>query len=71
MAKLLSRTEVEEEWGISRRFLEISAVRGDGPRMVRVGRLVKYRPEDIEAWLEVRTVSSTSENPGPQVGAAA
>ncbi len=71
MTKLLSRNEVEAEWGISRRFLEIAAVRGDGPRMVRVGRLIKYRPEDIEAWVEVRTVSSTSENPGTQVGEAA
>ena len=61
MTKLLSRNEVEAEWGISRRFLEIAAVRGDGPRMVRVGRLIKYRPEDIEAWLEERTVQSTSE----------
>ena len=60
--KLLSRLEVEQEFGISKRFLEIAAVRGDGPPMVKLSkRMVRYRPRDIVSWLDSRTVQSTSE----------
>lgn len=53
--RLLSRNEVEETYGISRRFLAISASNGAGPRFVRVGRLVRYRVADIEAWIEANS----------------
>lgn len=53
--RLLSRNEVEETYGISRRFLEISASNGAGPRFVRVGRLVRYRVADIETWIEANS----------------
>lgn len=52
MKRLLSRDEVEELYGLSRRFLETAAARGDGPRIIRVGRLVRHRRKDIEAWIE-------------------
>lgn len=35
--------------------------RGGGPPFIRVGRLVRYRPQDVEAWITSRRVSSTSE----------
>lgn len=51
--RLLTRQEVEEVYGISKRFLEIEAMRGTGPRIVRLSpRMVRYRPADIEAWIE-------------------
>ena len=53
--RLLSRKEVEARFGISRRFLEISASRGNGPRFIRVGRLVRYRAADIAAWIEANS----------------
>jgi predicted DNA-binding transcriptional regulator AlpA len=53
--RLLSRSEVEDRFGISKRFLEICAMRGDGPRIVRVGRLVRYRAKDISDWIETNT----------------
>ena len=62
--RLLNRREVEAEFGISARFLEISAVRGDGPTMVKIGRAVRYRIADLRQWIEARRVSSTSEIPG-------
>lgn len=49
--RLLSRTEVQERFGIPKRFLEIAAMRGDGPAIVRIGRLVRYRVQDLEAWI--------------------
>ena len=50
--KLLSRTEVEELFGIPKRFLEKSATTGEGPLRVYVGRLVRYRATDIRDWIE-------------------
>lgn len=59
--RLLSRVEVEECFGLSRRFLEVSAVRGDGPPMIRIGRSVRYRAGDLREWIEARRVNSTSQ----------
>jgi excisionase family DNA binding protein len=28
--------------------------RGDGPRVIKVGRHLRYRPEDVDHWLEER-----------------
>lgn len=35
---------------------------GDTPRFVRLGSRVLYRRADVDAWLDARTVSSTSDN---------
>lgn len=59
--RLLTRREVEALFGISARFLEVSAVRGDSPPMIRVGRSVKYRVADLRDWIEARRVCSTQE----------
>jgi predicted DNA-binding transcriptional regulator AlpA len=59
--RLLSRAEVEVNFGLSRRFLEVSAVRGDGPPMVKIGRSVRYRVADLRNWIEARRVNSTSQ----------
>lgn len=58
---LLSRAEVQERFGLSRRFLEIAAVRGDGPPMFKLGRAVRYRTGDLRAWIETRRRVSTSD----------
>ncbi len=60
--RLLTRDEVEELFGISRRYLEVSAVRGDGPPMIRVGsRMVRYRVHDLSDWINGSRVASTSD----------
>lgn len=58
--RLLSRNEVQERFGITKRFLETSAARGEGPRMVRVGRLVRYRSQDISSWIDANSVGGPS-----------
>ena len=50
--RLLSRKEVEERFGIPKRFLELAIAKCDGPRVVRIGRLVRYRVSDVSAWIE-------------------
>ncbi|RJE85456.1 helix-turn-helix transcriptional regulator [Paracoccus onubensis] len=60
--KLLKRQEVEDRFGISRRFLEIAAVKGGGPAMVKFGRSVRYRCGDVRAWIEQHRRASTSDD---------
>ncbi len=59
-ARLLSRTEVEAQFGIPKRFLETAVARGDGPPLVRVGRLVRYKTTDIETWIDSVRVAPSS-----------
>lgn len=63
--RLLSRDEIEAEYGISRRWLELAALSGNGPLMVRIStRMVRYQRGAFEDWLAARTVRSTSEKVG-------
>ena len=57
-SRLQTREEVERAYGISKRFLELAAARGGGPPMVRIGRSVRYRPADVEAWIESQIATS-------------
>ena len=50
--RLLTRQEVADRFGVTKRYLELATMRGVGPRVVRVGRLVRYRAKDIHAWIE-------------------
>jgi len=48
----MTRSEVEERFGISKRFLEISATQKMGPALVRIGRSVRYSAADIRDWID-------------------
>jgi hypothetical protein len=53
-ALLLETADVAVELGLSPRTLEGWRRRGEGPAYLKVGRLVKYRPEDVEAYKTAR-----------------
>ena len=59
--RLLTRAEVEVNFGLSRRYLEIAAVRDDDPPRVNIGRSVRYLVADLRQWIEARRVNSTSQ----------
>lgn len=60
--ELLSRDQIEAEYGITRRWLELAALSGDGPPMIKISRrMVRYQRGVLEAWLTARTVVSTSD----------
>ena len=42
--------------------LEAWRYRGDGPRYVKIGRLVKYRLSDLDAFIESNLRRNTSED---------
>ena len=64
MTRLLTRAEVVRLYGLSKRFLELAAVRGDGPPYIRAGGRALYDRLDLERWLASRRRRSTSD-PGP------
>ena len=37
---------------------------GDGPKFARWGKAIRYRREDLDAYMAARLVHSTSERPG-------
>jgi predicted DNA-binding transcriptional regulator AlpA len=57
LEELLSREEIEAEYGLTRRYLEVAAWRGDGPPLVKLGRrTVRYRRADILEFIASKTV---------------
>ena len=57
----LTQSETAKLLRLSERTLERYRVSGFGPRFVKAGRRVLYRPADIEAWTDQRTFSNTAE----------
>ena len=45
--RLQTRNQVEDRFGIPKRFLEVSVMKGEGPPIVRLGRSDRYRPRDV------------------------
>ncbi|MDA5193883.1 helix-turn-helix transcriptional regulator [Govanella unica] len=61
--RLLNEKEAAILLGFTIRALQNWRVRGGGPRFVKVSaRSVRYRPDDLQQWIEDRLVSSTSDS---------
>lgn len=60
--RLLSDRQVAEVMGIPAKTLQGFRYKGGGPKFIKVGRSVRYRAADVEAWLEANTKTSTSES---------
>ena len=60
---LLTQREAATYLHLSERTLERFRVSGAGPKFVRLGRSIRYRLTDIEAFIAARIVGSTSERP--------
>ena len=56
----ISEGEAAEALGLSHRTLQRWRVTGEGPTFVKLGRRVRYRPADLEAFVEESRRSSTS-----------
>ncbi len=63
--KLLTTIALADRWDTSPRTLEQWRYLGRGPRYVKIGHLVRYRLEDVEAeeerWLHANTAGPLSE----------
>jgi excisionase family DNA binding protein len=56
---LLSGTELADFLGVPVRTVDGWRHRGGGPRFVKVGRHVRYRPADVNRWLTANTHDRT------------
>jgi excisionase family DNA binding protein len=63
---LFTTAEAADHVRLSKPTMERLRTSGGGPRYVALGRAVRYRKIDLEAWLESRLVRSTSDEGGPQ-----
>ncbi len=62
LAPLLTPTQTAEILGVSPAALEAWRSRGITPPLpfCKVGRLVRYRPSDVSAWVSARTHVTTT-----------
>lgn len=51
MLTLMTEVEISERLNVSLASLRRWRLEGRGPRFVKVGSLVRYRPEDLDQWL--------------------
>ena len=58
--ELLSQRQLAARLGVTTPTLERWRETGDGPAFIRVGRLCRYRTEDVAVWLAARRCTSTS-----------
>lgn len=59
---ILDINKVAEQLNVRPASLAKWRVTGDGPRFVKLGKRVGYRQQDIDAWIESKVRSSTSED---------
>jgi excisionase family DNA binding protein len=53
---LITERELAERLGCSRELLRVYRREGRGPGHLKIGRLVRYRTSDVEAWLAAQRV---------------
>lgn len=55
----LTTDEAADYVGLQKSTLEAWRCRGGGPRFVKMGRAVRYRQADLDAWIETRLRENT------------
>lgn len=61
LPRLLNQRELAEYLGKSTAWCERARWAGEGPRFIKLGRHVRYRADDVAAWIEENALTSTSE----------
>lgn len=56
MPKLLSVDDLSEVLGVPVNTLYQWRCKGYGPRGLRMGKYVRYRPDDVQAWIDQQAV---------------
>lgn len=58
---LWTSEQTAEYLGIPRRTLDQWSHRGTGPRSYRVGKHRRYRPDEVESWLDGRASNAAGD----------
>lgn len=61
MDQLLDTKAAAAVLSLSKSTLEKMRVYGDGPKYLKLGRAVRYRETDLQAWVSARSATSTSD----------
>ena len=61
MDKLLDTKAAAAVLSLSESTLEKMRVYGNGPKYLKLGRAVRYRETDLQAWVAARSATSTSD----------
>jgi hypothetical protein len=61
MENLLTEDETAKALSLSPRTLEGFRLKGGGPKFVKLGHRVAYRPADVEAYVAANVRTSTSD----------
>ena len=64
MSNLMTEEEVSKRLSVSLASLRRWRVVGRGPVFLKVGSLVRYRPEDLDAWLESLPIGGSGRQDG-------
>ena len=67
---LMKEDEVANYLGLSKSYLRKGRHHGNGPSYRKLGTAIRYRPEDVEAWLEECKRESTEKGPSQETGLA-
>ena len=60
---MLMTEDAAQYLGLAKATLNKWRCHGGGPIFVKLGRAVRYRREDLDRFLEARSLSSTSQSP--------
>ncbi len=61
MEKLIDEKQVEKFYGLKQSSLQKWRCLGGGPNFIKIGRSVRYRPSDIESFINDHLRISTSD----------
>jgi len=64
MSELLTTIQAAARLNLSPSTLNKSRLTGDGPRFVKLGSAVRYRSDDLDAWVSAQVRRSTSDTTG-------
>ena len=67
---LIDQKQAARILGLSVRTLERHRIAGTGPRFARLGRLIRYRQNDLIEWVDGSLRTSTSQLGTPAAGSA-
>ena len=56
LPELITRKQLAEYLGVTEPALSQMVTRRQGPRFIRLGRSIRYRREDVFAWLQERVI---------------
>ena len=63
MESLLNEIQLSEKIHVSLACLRRWRLRGEGPQYVKVGPLVRYRPEAVEQWVDALPTGGNGRKP--------